>query len=111
MARARGAAKTASAGTAASMTFKCPECGRTFTRAAALGTRRRQADGVAGASAPSAAARKRRSAPNSLERRSVSRAVDYSASCRSRAHCSERRRRPRWLIPAIFPQGVRLRRT
>jgi uncharacterized Zn finger protein (UPF0148 family) len=30
--------------------FTCPECGRTFTRAAALGAHRRQAHGVAGAS-------------------------------------------------------------
>ena len=29
--------------------FKCPECGRTFTRAAALGAHRRQAHGVVGA--------------------------------------------------------------
>jgi len=32
-------------------TFKCPECGRTFTRAAALGAHRRRAHGVIGASA------------------------------------------------------------
>jgi hypothetical protein len=30
--------------------FVCPECGRTFTRAAALGAHRRQAHGVVGAS-------------------------------------------------------------
>ena len=30
--------------------FTCPECGRTFPRAAALGAHRRQAHGVAGAS-------------------------------------------------------------
>jgi uncharacterized C2H2 Zn-finger protein len=33
--------------------FKCPECGRTFTRAAALGAHRRQAHGVAGKSGQS----------------------------------------------------------
>src|SRR6266699_603521 len=38
--------------------FKCPECGRTFTRAAALGAHRRQAHGVVGAVS---AARSRRS--------------------------------------------------
>ena len=31
-------------------TFTCPECGRTFTRAAALGAHRKQAHGVAGTS-------------------------------------------------------------
>lgn len=31
--------------------FKCPECGRTFGRAAALGAHRRRAHGVAGTSA------------------------------------------------------------
>jgi hypothetical protein len=35
--------------TKASGEFKCPECGRTFTRAAALGAHRRQAHGVVGA--------------------------------------------------------------
>jgi uncharacterized C2H2 Zn-finger protein len=32
-------------------TFKCPECGKTFTRAASLGAHRRRAHGVPGASA------------------------------------------------------------
>jgi hypothetical protein len=36
--------------------FKCPECGRTFTRAAALGAHRRQAHGIAGATSRSRAA-------------------------------------------------------
>jgi hypothetical protein len=31
--------------------FKCPECGRTFARAAALGAHRRRAHGVVGATA------------------------------------------------------------
>jgi uncharacterized C2H2 Zn-finger protein len=31
-------------------TFECPECGRTFTRAASLGAHRRRAHGVAGQS-------------------------------------------------------------
>jgi Zinc finger, C2H2 type len=42
--------------------FKCPECGRTFTRAAALGAHRRQAHGVVGTSS-SARAAGRRSRP------------------------------------------------
>jgi hypothetical protein len=35
---------------APSSTFTCPECGREFTRSAALGAHRKQAHGVAGAS-------------------------------------------------------------
>ncbi len=42
--------------------FVCPECGRTFTRAAALGAHRRQAHGVAGASSQSRSQKTRRSA-------------------------------------------------
>lgn len=48
--------RTASAGssttkrtTSAASEFKCPECERAFTRAAALGAHRRHAHGVAGA--------------------------------------------------------------
>jgi uncharacterized Zn finger protein (UPF0148 family) len=40
----------------------CPECGRTFTRAAALGAHRRQAHGVAGASRRSSSRTTRASA-------------------------------------------------
>ena len=35
--------------------FQCPECGRTFTRAAALGAHRRRAHGVVGATTQSRA--------------------------------------------------------
>jgi Zinc finger, C2H2 type len=42
--------------------FMCPECGRTFTRAAALGAHRRQAHGVAGASRRSSSRTTRASA-------------------------------------------------
>jgi hypothetical protein len=55
-------------------TFTCPECGRTFTRAAALGAHRKMTHGVAGASKNAAgkqtnatAARKRR-APSATGR-------------------------------------------
>jgi uncharacterized C2H2 Zn-finger protein len=61
--------------------FKCPECGRTFTRAAALGAHRRQAHGIAGAT--SQARRSRRTT-----RRTTARATSAAATT------SGRRRRP-----------------
>jgi len=39
--------------------FICPECGRSFARAAALGAHRRSAHGITGASSSAAAARSR----------------------------------------------------
>lgn len=74
MARARSkqdATTSSAARKAKSSEFKCPECGRTFTRAAALGAHRSRAHGVAGAS--SAARRARASASRS--RRGGGRAV------------------------------------
>jgi uncharacterized C2H2 Zn-finger protein len=44
-------ASSSSQESSAQTDFRCPECGRTFTRAAALGAHRRQAHGVLGASA------------------------------------------------------------
>ena len=48
----------------ASSEFTCPECGKTFSRAQALGAHRRQAHGVAGTSrkAPAKATRRTRTA-------------------------------------------------
>jgi hypothetical protein len=44
---------------AAPATLSCPECGKTFTRAAALGAHRKMTHGVAGSSANATANRKR----------------------------------------------------
>jgi len=74
MARQRTQASTAEQ-------FKCPECGRTFTRAAALGAHRRQAHGIAGATSQSRASRRE-------SRRTTARATSAAAST------STRRRRP-----------------
>jgi uncharacterized C2H2 Zn-finger protein len=75
--------------------FKCPECGRTFTRAAALGAHRRQAHGVAGATSQSRS-----------RRRGISRA---SAATNSRtASATTRRRTPRQ--PVTNSDGARARR-
>lgn len=53
MARTRraAAAKPIQDTSADGSTFTCPECGKTFTRAASLGAHRSRAHGVAGASA------------------------------------------------------------
>jgi hypothetical protein len=42
--------------------YSCPDCGRTFDRAQALGAHRRQAHGVTGSSASAARARRRKTA-------------------------------------------------
>lgn len=90
-------AKVASAktGSGATTTLICPECGRTFTRAAALGAHRRQAHGVVGTSASSRAngsRRKRSPSKTALtgtgrQRRAVT--VDHDA-----------------LLRALFPNGI-----
>jgi hypothetical protein len=49
--RAAGKRSAAQRATTAGAEFVCPECGRTFTRAAALGAHRNRAHGVAGQSA------------------------------------------------------------
>ena len=45
-----GSASRVRSTSGADATFTCPECGRTFTRAASLGAHRKQAHGVAGTS-------------------------------------------------------------
>jgi uncharacterized C2H2 Zn-finger protein len=95
--------------------FKCPECGRTFTRAAALGAHRRQAHGVVGTSSRSRStgARSRRtgSAANGGARRSAATAA--STPRRSRSSTTASNNRPRRagadrdaLLKALFPNGI-----
>jgi|tagenome__1003787_1003787.scaffolds.fasta_scaffold20503543_1 hypothetical protein len=99
--RSRAAGKTtvaradaAAAKTAAAATVTCPECGRTFTRAAALGAHRRQAHGVIGSSASSRASGTRRgnttptTAAATVEQ-SRTGAVDHDV-----------------LLKALFPNGI-----
>ncbi len=49
--RATAKSQTGAKRTPSSEAFVCPECGKTFTRAAALGSHRRRAHGVLGATA------------------------------------------------------------
>jgi uncharacterized C2H2 Zn-finger protein len=106
MARSRTQAKT-------EQTLTCPECGRTFTRAAALGAHRRQAHGVAGATAQT---RKSRSTKR------PSRTASRSTRTQTRAASQPRRRRTRssspgrgnstgsvnrdQLLQTLFPNGI-----
>lgn len=110
--------------------LKCPECGRTFTRAAALGSHRRQAHGVAGASAQAKPRATRRgsssktrsgaSRGSSTSRRAASRRPAASAAGRSRAaaatggatkrragaRTSNRRINRDALLQTLFPNGL-----
>lgn len=102
MARAR---KTASESTSTSapgpneaQLLTCPECGRTFTRPAALGAHRRQAHGVLGASAVA------RRAP---ARRASSRRSGAATRRRGRGAAIARGSVDRdALLQAVFPDGL-----
>jgi Zinc finger, C2H2 type len=97
--------------------FTCPECGRTFTRAAALGAHRRQAHGVAGASRrssprttrPSASAsrtgartQRRRTRTTPMTRTAPS---SGSRSGRSRSRTDRAVDRDA-LLQTLFPDGI-----
>jgi hypothetical protein len=92
--------------------FKCPECGRTFTRAAALGAHRRQAHGIAGATSRSRAGgrstrRTAASAPSSTatstRRRRPAGTASGSARGRARRDGSVDRDA---LLQKLFPNGI-----
>jgi predicted RNA-binding Zn-ribbon protein involved in translation (DUF1610 family) len=98
MARPRQRPKTApakrktGAATATTRKFECPECGRKFGRAAALGAHRNRAHGVPGTSNSSSSARARRTSTGRGRAASASRdgnRIDRDA-----------------LLRALFPQGI-----
>jgi hypothetical protein len=81
----------------------CPECGRTFSRAAALGAHRRRAHGVAGASANAKRATTRSRRGASTERRAATRRRATAASRDgTQKNASDRDS----LLAALFPNGV-----
>jgi hypothetical protein len=92
--------------------FQCPECGRTFLRAAALGAHRRRAHGVIGATALSRANR------GSGSRTATARATDgrtgaARALSSGRSTAARRGRRGAagqidrdGLLQKVFPSGV-----
>jgi uncharacterized C2H2 Zn-finger protein len=85
-------------------TFKCPECGRTFARAQALGAHRNRAHGVAGSSRSAAAAKRSRAT------RSTTRAAAARATARRRPATTPRATRRTVdrdaLLRALFPAGI-----
>ena len=101
-ARAQRAAQptSKSKGTSAqSGEFVCPECGRTFTRAAALGAHRRRAHGVAGQSAQ---ARRKRSATGRGATRRASASPRRAATPAASRNSVDRDA----LLAALFPAGI-----
>jgi hypothetical protein len=98
MARARRTT-TATAGSAATTgEFTCPECGRTFGRAAALGAHRRRAHGIAGATSKT----RNRSRRGSTTRKSAA-----TRSGRTRSAATARPQVDRdALLQTLFPNGV-----
>lgn len=112
MARARRAAtkKTSNqtSGGSDNGTLKCPDCGKTFTRAASLGAHRNRAHGVAGASTRARRTRARRGHSNGdgATRRG---ATTQTTRARSRANPSDGARRGidrDALLQTLFPNGV-----
>lgn len=89
-------------GAASTGEFVCPECGRSFSRAAALGAHRRRAHNVAGATMRATTSR-----PNSAGSRSAASEADSSSSRqrRSRTAASDGVNR-NGLLRALFPNGI-----
>ena len=87
-------------------TFTCPECGREFSRAAALGAHRRQAHGVVGTSKQKLAG-----SSNASQSRRTSR---RGASSTSRVNVNNARPTPSspagfdrdQLLGVLFPNGI-----
>jgi uncharacterized C2H2 Zn-finger protein len=100
MARTRRASNPAAkpaAQTNGSGEFTCPECGKTFTRAASLGAHRQRAHGIPGAAAKartSAGKRSRRTSRPAATRRAAS-----SDGARAQVNRDA-------LLQALFPNGV-----
>jgi predicted RNA-binding Zn-ribbon protein involved in translation (DUF1610 family) len=101
--------RAATSRAARSSAFVCPECGRTFGRAAALGAHRR-VHGIAGSAAQAASrAGKARKASNSRAARSTRRTASASTTGPGRA----RRTAPSangvnrdGLLRSLFPNGI-----
>jgi C2H2-type zinc finger len=94
---------------AASAQFKCPECGKTFSRAAALGAHRSRIHGVAGKSrsartSRAAAATGRRSRPATQTARTARARAAAPPSLSSDGSTVQLNRDT--LLQALFPNGV-----
>jgi uncharacterized C2H2 Zn-finger protein len=115
MARARravtGKTSEETSGGSADGTFTCPECGKTFTRAASLGAHRNRAHGVAGASTRARRTRARRGHRNggSTTRRGAGTQTTRQQSARGPGSSSDGSRsgiNRDALLQSIFPNGV-----
>lgn len=89
----RGSRTKTTAAAASNTTFTCPECGKTFSRAASLGAHRNRAHGVTGASGRRTETR-RHTSPATTSRR--------TASTRGRQNSIDRDA----LLQALFPSGI-----
>ena len=92
-------------------TFKCPECGRTFTRAAALGAHRRRAHGVVGATSEARAKGRSRSGTaaagkNAVRATAASSAANGRRTSRAPARASASQVNRDALLQTVFPKGV-----
>ena len=112
MARTRRQPSKAQAAPAKAEEFTCPECGRTFTRAAALGAHRRRAHGVIGSSAQARAKRTR--TPATSTPANSARAATAAAGSANSSRSRPRARRTNAtfevdrdaLLQTVFPTGV-----
>src|SRR5262245_8024712 len=82
--------------------FTCPECGKTFTRAAALGAHRKLKHGVAGTSANAAGNRKSAKSRARARTTSAGRRTAASAAANSAGQSVDRDA----LLRALFPDGI-----
>jgi hypothetical protein len=86
--------------------LKCPECGKTFTRAAALGAHRRMTHGVVGTSANATANRKSTSS-RSRRRATAASASNGRAPRSTRAAAATSTSVDRdALLRTLFPNGI-----
>ena len=100
--RATAKSQTGAKRTPSSGAFVCPECGKTFTRAAALGSHRRRAHGVLGATAQAKTASRQASSSTANGRggRKATRTGNSASSPR-------RTRRPATAPTATTPRAAR----
>jgi len=112
MARQRRQASQGASVAASSGEFTCPECGKTFTRAASLGAHRQRAHGVAGASKKTASRRSKTAQASTSgkgrRRAATRRRTGAAAAAASRGQRGDGQtlvNRDR-LLQALFPNGV-----
>jgi len=87
---------------AATDVFTCPECGKTFTRAAALGAHRKLKHGVAGTSANAAGNRKSAKSRGRTRTTATVRRTAASAAANGGGRSVDRDA----LLRALFPNGI-----